>query len=232
MGIRYFTIVKCRCRFICRYSGFWRAYLCDAKKMMKMEKRKKLVLIDNGHGVETPGKRSPDGCHREYLWCREIAVRLGRALGEAGIEAALLVPELADVPLAVRCARAASLARGRDAVLVSLHNNASGSGAEWGRACGWSVFVGPNASAASKRLAALLYAHARSENILGNRCTPPSGYWTANLAICRDTPCPAVLTENMFQDHRADVAFLSGEHGKDVITRLHCRAVSEYFGIA
>ena len=90
--------------------------------MMKMEKRKKLVLIDNGHGVETPGKRSPDGCHREYLWCREIAVRLGRALGEAGIEAALLVPELADVSLAVRCARAASLVRGRDAVLVSVRS--------------------------------------------------------------------------------------------------------------
>ena len=30
------------------------------------------VLVDNGYGVETPGKRSPDG-RREYKYAREIA---------------------------------------------------------------------------------------------------------------------------------------------------------------
>jgi N-acetylmuramoyl-L-alanine amidase len=24
------------------------------------------ILIDNGHGIDTPGKRSPDGVLREY----------------------------------------------------------------------------------------------------------------------------------------------------------------------
>ena len=31
------------------------------------------ILIDNGHGENTPGKRSPDGKFREYLYVREIA---------------------------------------------------------------------------------------------------------------------------------------------------------------
>ena len=31
------------------------------------------ILIDNGHGVETPGKRSPDGRFREYAYNRLIA---------------------------------------------------------------------------------------------------------------------------------------------------------------
>ena len=31
------------------------------------------ILIDNGHGVETPGKRSPDGRFREYQYNRLIA---------------------------------------------------------------------------------------------------------------------------------------------------------------
>lgn len=31
------------------------------------------VLGDNGYGVETPGKRSPDGRLREYKYAREIA---------------------------------------------------------------------------------------------------------------------------------------------------------------
>lgn len=31
------------------------------------------VLVDNGHGVETPRKRSPDGRLRKYKYAREIA---------------------------------------------------------------------------------------------------------------------------------------------------------------
>lgn len=34
------------------------------------------ILIDNGHGVETPGKRSPDGRLKEYAYTREIANRV------------------------------------------------------------------------------------------------------------------------------------------------------------
>ena len=34
------------------------------------------VLIDNGHGSNTPGKCSPDGQLREYAYTREIAERL------------------------------------------------------------------------------------------------------------------------------------------------------------
>lgn len=34
------------------------------------------VLIDNGHGANTPGKRSPDGRLREYAYAREIAGRV------------------------------------------------------------------------------------------------------------------------------------------------------------
>lgn len=29
-------------------------------------------LVDNGHGIETPGKQSPDGVLREYAWCRQL----------------------------------------------------------------------------------------------------------------------------------------------------------------
>ena len=31
------------------------------------------ILIDNGHGIETAGKQSPDGLFREYRFNREMA---------------------------------------------------------------------------------------------------------------------------------------------------------------
>ena len=45
------------------------------KKMIFNHKdhKKMKILIDNGHGCNTPGKRSPDGRFREYAWVREIA---------------------------------------------------------------------------------------------------------------------------------------------------------------
>ena len=42
------------------------------------------VLIDNGHGENTKGKRSPDGKLREYAWTREIADMLVLELGKMG----------------------------------------------------------------------------------------------------------------------------------------------------
>ena len=38
------------------------------------------ILIDNGHGIDTAGKCSPDGSLREYKWAREIAARVVNAL--------------------------------------------------------------------------------------------------------------------------------------------------------
>ena len=57
------------------------------------------ILIDNGHRVDTPGKRSPDGKFREYAWNRLIASRIVAALTDLGHEAQLLVPDQEDISL-------------------------------------------------------------------------------------------------------------------------------------
>ena len=38
-----------------------------------------MVILDAGHGVDTPGKRSPDGRLREGRWARAMAARLAGA---------------------------------------------------------------------------------------------------------------------------------------------------------
>ena len=42
------------------------------------------ILIDNGHGMDTPGKRSPDEKLREYAWNRLIAGRIVADLIDLG----------------------------------------------------------------------------------------------------------------------------------------------------
>ncbi len=191
------------------------------------------ILIDNGHGADTPGKRSPDGRLREYLYAREIAAALLTRLKKAGYDAELVTPETSDIPLRERVRRinAHCAHLGASNVLsVSIHNNAAGNGTAWCNASGFSVFVAPNASQRSKRLAAHFTREARALDLMGNRAVPQCGYWTQSLAMCRDTRCPAVLTENLFQDNRQDVDFLLSPAGREAIIDLHFRAISAYAG--
>lgn len=110
------------------------------------------VLIDNGHGENTPGKRSPDGRLREWAYSREIADMVVTGLRKRGIDAERIVKEDTDVSLPERCKRANAIYKesGKKAILVSIHCNAAGSGVEWMNARGWSVFVSNNASNNSK----------------------------------------------------------------------------------
>lgn len=61
------------------------------------------ILIDNGHGVETPGKRSSDGRFREYQYNRLIARAIVEHLQCRGYDASLVVPEEEDISLEERC---------------------------------------------------------------------------------------------------------------------------------
>ena len=188
------------------------------------------VLIDNGHGENTPGKRSPDGRLREWAYTRKIADRVITELRTKGIDAERIVKEMVDIPLSVRCRRANTIYResGGNAILVSIHCNAAGVGSDWLPAHGWSVFISDNASTNSKKLAICLAEVAIQKEVFVRQPTPEQLFWIQNLAICRDTNCPAILTENFSQDNKEDVEFLLSEEGIRMVTQIHVEGVMNY----
>lgn len=188
------------------------------------------VLIDNGHGENTPGKRSPDGRLREWSYTRKIADRVIAGLRTKGIDAERIVKEMVDIPLSVRCRRANTIYResGGNAILVSIHCNAAGGGSDWLPAHGWSVFISDNASTNSKKLAMCLAEVAIQKEVFVRQPMPEQLFWIQNLAICRDTNCPAILTENFFQDNKEDVEFLLSEEGMRMVIQIHVEGVMNY----
>lgn len=190
------------------------------------------VLIDNGHGSNTPGKRSPDGRLREYAYTREIAERLVMELRKNGIDAERIVKEEIDVPLAERCRRANEY-KASEAVLVSIHCNAAGNGRDWMSARGWEVWTSVGKTKADK-LATCLYEDAEHclpgmkirKDMTDGDPDKESGFY-----ILKHTKCPAVLTENLFQDNREDVEFLLSEEGKRAIVNLHVWGIMKYLGL-
>lgn len=189
-----------------------------------------IVILDNGHGVNTLGKCSPDKTLQEYKWTRDIVDKLIIEFEKIGIKAIKLVPEDIDISLKERVERVNQIYKdnNKQAILISIHCNAAGSGADWKNARGWSVYISPNASSKSKLLAKLLYEEAEKENLKGNRYVPKEKYWTQSLYICSKTNCPAVLTENLFQDNKEDVKFLLSEEGKNKIIKIHIQGVLKY----
>ncbi len=185
------------------------------------------VLLDAGHGKDTAGKRSPDGRLLEYAYAREIAERLEKELKTRGIEAVRITPEEYDVSLSERCRRANKYGS-KGVLLVSIHCNAAGADGKWHDAHGWAAYVSKNASVNSKTLARCLIKAANGQGLSVREYARQVPYWTQNLAICRDTKCPAVLTENLFQDNRADVDYLLSEEGKQAIVNLHVDGIMDY----
>lgn len=188
------------------------------------------ILIDNGHGINTAGKRSPDGKFREYKYCRERAAELKSALYSHGYDAELITPEEKDIPLRTRVMRVNNLCRkygAANVLLVSLHTDAA-PGEGWHEARGLSVRVSPKASAKSKVLARCLYDAGAKRGLAGNRSVPASHYWVQNLFILNETACPAVLTETLFQNNKADVEFLLSEAGKKAVVEYHYEGIVNY----
>lgn len=189
------------------------------------------ILIDNGHGNNTKGKQSPDGRLKEYAFARDIAKRIESCLKCKGYDVERIVAEDFDISLSIRCKRVNDICRkvgSKNVLLVSIHSNAAGANGKWYSARGFTAHVGKNASANSKRLASCLWTKAIELGLKGNRAVPSEKYIVQDLAICRDTLCPAVLTENLFYDNKDDLEFLLSEEGKAAITKLHVEGIIDY----
>ncbi len=195
------------------------------------------ILLDNGHGQDTPGKRSPDGFFREYAYTRFLAKQIQEHLIALGLDARLLVPELDDISLPERCRRVNAICKefGNDLViLISLHVNAAGNGREWLNARGWSCYT-TRGNTKADSLASCLYG-AANEHLPGQRLrtdyTDGDPDIESNFYILRHTSCPAVLSENLFMDNREDVAFLESEEGAKAIVGLHVDGILQYLSIS
>ena len=189
------------------------------------------VLIDNGHGVDTAGKRSPDGSLREYKYAREIAEKVVSELKKRGFDAERIVTEENDISLSERCRRVNSICDRigtKNVILVSIHCNAAGNGSQWMNARGWEAWTSVGQTAADKLADCLYKAAEETDFKIRKDTTDGDPDKEGHLYILKHTKCPAVLTENLFQDNKEDVAFLLSEAGKETIVILHVKGIINY----
>jgi N-acetylmuramoyl-L-alanine amidase len=190
------------------------------------------VILDNGHGENTSGKRSPvwpDGTQLfEYEFNRDIVQRIFVALGKLGIDRQILVPEYTDIFLSERCRRANEIYRAskQQAFLVSVHANAGGGS-------GWECYTSVGKTR-SDEIATVFYGEAKKAFPEWNIRTDGADGdpdKEANFQILKDTLCPAVLTENFFMDTEKDCRFIMSEKGRQEVAEMHVEAIRKVIRI-
>ena len=194
--------------------------------------KNKVVILDNGHGIETPGKRSPDGLFREYQWTRKFVKMLKYELEEWGYIVINIVPEDHDLGLSSRVSRVNKIVDQygvNNCILISIHNNAAGNGDKWYNVTGWEAYTCPGKTK-SDRLADLLYEEIKFLNIPVRKDMSDNDYdKEARFTLLLKSNCPAVLTENMFMDSKEDIEFLTSDFGMNNLLKAHLTGIKRYF---
>lgn len=186
-----------------------------------------LILLDNGHGWNTPGKRSPvweDGAYLyEWEFNRKLVREIKRRLDNLNITSIILVPEHEDISLSERVRRANRIYEDRkDSILISIHGNAGGG-------TGWEAWTSVGETC-SDHYAKILYNSA-GEFLRGWRIrtdySDGDPDWESQFYILKHTKCPAVLTENMFMDNEKDCKFMLSDEGIETLAALHVDAINK-----
>lgn len=157
------------------------------------------IVIDAGHGANTPGKRSPSD-EREWTFNNKVALAAIDRLNQYEGVQILRVDDptgKTDVPLLTRTNRANAF---KGDAYVSLHHNAMTG--VWGSHGGIETFTynGINADARSITLAG--YVHKRVVRAMGLR---DRGVKKANFHVLRLSKMPAILVEGGFMDSTTDI---------------------------
>ena len=191
------------------------------------------VLIDPGHGIDTPGKRSPDGLFREYLWNRQVADLILEGLVSAGVDASLVVTETNDVSLRNRVNRVNTICNrlgASNVLLVSIHANAAGNGSSWMNAKGWSCYTSKGKTK-SDQVAECLYEAFEEEfpeRKIRKDMSDGDRDWEENFYMLEKSRCPAVLLENFFYDNKEECAWLLQEETKRRIASAAAKGITKY----
>lgn len=191
------------------------------------------ILLDAGHGIDTPGKRSPDGLFREYLWNREVADIVLEALLASGLDASLVVTETNDISLRNRVNRVNTICNrvgASNVLLVSIHANAAGNGSAWMSAKGWSCYTSKG-NTKSDLVAECLYDAFEAEfpdRRIRKDMSDGDRDWEENFYILQKSKCPAVLLENFFYDNKEECAWLLQDETKDRIAEAIIKGLFKY----
>ncbi|MFC7063016.1 N-acetylmuramoyl-L-alanine amidase [Halobacillus seohaensis] len=189
----------------------------------------KLIALDDGHGMDTPGKRSPyiDSLGRsikENEFNREVVKFLDQELKQCGFDTLLVAPTDQDTPLTVRTNQANQ--SNADAYIAIHYNAFDGSfGSSSPSGISLHVYNGHRNQEAGK-LAESIAKYLKLGTKQNYR-----GIIENNFHVLRETTMIAVLSENGFMDNEREALLMLNSDFQREVASEHAQGICEYFGV-
>lgn len=194
--------------------------------------KKYTFLLDPGHGIDTPGKRSPvwsDGTQLlEYEFNRGVVTKIENLAKKLDINTFNVCPEIEDVSLKTRVKRANAYAAEHDdesCIYISVHGNAAGVEA----AKGIEVFTSPGQTKSD--LVATEFVEALKEADLGLKLrldySDSDPDKESRFYVLMKTSMPAILTENGFFTNEEESKKMMTKEFQYDIAEIHVRMMEK-----
>ena len=192
------------------------------------EKKMPKICLDQGHGISTNGKRSPDGTLLEYEFNRDIANRIKAILERHNVEVVLTCTDTKDLTLTKRC----KIANEKKAdYFVSIHANAfyykdekQRDIVEYNDVSGWEVHIISKGGKA-EQLAKKIHKHSQELGLKDR------GIKVSNFQVLRDTDMPAVLIEHGFYTNKNECENLKSDSFRQKCAECDAKGILEQLGI-
>ena len=191
-----------------------------------------LWCLDNGHGKNTAGKRSPklpDGEQFfEYEFNRDIVGRIIKALDELGVKTYNVVPEVdTDNFLEGRVKRANGKRSDLPKLLVSVHANAAPARpGKWAQDSIHGIETWfYHGSKKGRKVASVFQKHLIAETGWKDRKIKSQS--SKQFYVLRNTSMTAVLTENGFYNNKKQCVDLLKDSVRQKIADAHVKAIME-----
>lgn len=199
------------------------------------------IILGTAHLSSTPGKCSPDKKFREYAYTRRLVKEIYNRLVNRGYACVIdwIDDDMPGLNSSQELCKRVSIVNNickekgpSNCMYISVHVNAAGNGGQWKNATGWSVYTSTGTTK-SDAIATCLYEAA--QEILGplgkkirTDFRDGDADYEEDFYVLKRTNCPAVLTENFFQDSRSDVEWLESEEGFNAVVEIHVRGIIKY----
>jgi len=189
------------------------------------------IALDDGHGMETAGKRTPyipelGRVIKENEFNREVVKYLNQELIRCGFKTLLTAPNDTDTSLAERVRKANNA---KVDLFISIHFNASDGvfhgGSKDPEGFSAHVYLG-NKNTKSGQFGKIVLKHLSAGTPQKNR-----GLVEQNLYVTRKTKMPAVLLELGFMDNKREALLMLNVAFQRECAMEIAKAVCEFYGV-
>jgi len=190
------------------------------------------IVLDAGHGPNTPGKRTPkfdDGTFmHEHEFNNAVIKKLKGKLNKTNkFSVAVVSSDTEDIPLAERVAKEKSI---KPQLFLSVHANALND--QWGNGKGIESFYNKG-SFKGEEYCNIFQKNLIKDTGLYNRGakSAPGPYYPHSLYVLKNTYAPAVLVECGFMDNKEEAKLLISDSYRELVAESLFKSICSIFSV-